>query len=204
MPRSFTFDLDPVSFLTIGAVGQPGDRTFFLQAAQQSEVVSLLIEKEQALALAAGIEQLFARLQESGVLPAEEVEPVHGNMGLLLPIDASFRVSQMGIGVDEDRSLVVLIAEESGEDDDASGQRARFTASYAQVAALAQQAIEQLGGLRANDRAVANRNLENNVRVGELKLRLRLLLSGLVRRGLLLAVLDERSVELLGLDARLE
>jgi len=142
MARSFTFDLDPVSFLTIGAVGQPGDRTFFLQAAQQSEVVSLLIEKEQALALAAGIEQLFARLQESGVLPAEEVEPVHGNMGLLLPIDASFRVSQMGIGVDEDRSLVVLIAEESGEDDDASGQRARFTASYAQVAALAQQAIE--------------------------------------------------------------
>lgn len=154
MARAFLFDLDPVTFITIGAVGQPGDRTFYLQAAQQSQVVSLLIEKEQALALAAGIEQLFARLQEAGVLPAEEVEPAHGNLGLLLPIEAAFRVSQMGIGVDEERSRVVLIAEERGDDDeddvdggdadadDAGGRRARFTASFAQMAALANQAID--------------------------------------------------------------
>jgi hypothetical protein len=62
-----------------------------------------------------------------------------------------------------------------------------------------------LGGLRANRRAVANRNLEHDARVRQLELgRLRLLLGRLLGRGLLLAVLDERGVELLGLDARLE
>lgn len=153
MAREFAFDLDPVSFITVGAVGKPGDRTFYLQAAQQGRVVSLLIEKEQALALAAGIEQLFARLQESGVLPDELVEPVAGNMGLLLPIEPAFRVVQMGIGVDEARGLVVLIAEERGEDDEDDGEapvdvdaerglRARFTASYAQMAAVATHAVE--------------------------------------------------------------
>lgn len=155
MARGFAFDLDPVSFITVGAVGKPGERAFYLQAAQQGRVVSLLIEKEQALALAAGIEQLFARLQESGVLPDDDVEPVAGNMGLLLPIEPAFRVVQMGIGVDEARGLVVLIAEERGEDDDdggdggdggdgdaESGLRARFTASYAQMAAVASHAVE--------------------------------------------------------------
>ncbi|MEO8083790.1 MAG: DUF3090 family protein [Ardenticatenales bacterium] len=160
MARDFAFDLDPVSFITVGAVGQPGDRTFYLQAAQQSLVVSLRFEKEQALALAAGIEQLFTRLQESGVLPEDLIEPVAGNMGLLLPIEPAFRVVQMGIGVDEARGLVVLIAEERGDDvdddgddgdgnadpiadgDQDAGLRARFTASYAQMAAVANHAIE--------------------------------------------------------------
>lgn len=141
MAQGFAFDLDPVSFITVGAIGQPGERTFYLQAAQQSQVVSLVMEKEQALALAAGIEQLFARLQETGVLPADEVQPVRGNMGLLVPVEPAFRVMQMGIGVDEERGLVVLITEERGEDEE-GGLRARFTASYAQIAALASQALE--------------------------------------------------------------
>ena len=121
MARAFAFDLDPVTFITVGAVGQPGDRTFYLQAAQHGRVVSLVIEKEQALALAAGIEQLFARLQQAGTLPDEAIEPSPGNMGLLLPIEPAFRVVQMGIGVDEARSLVVLIAEEQGDDDEDEG-----------------------------------------------------------------------------------
>lgn len=141
MAQSFAYDLDPVSFITVGAVGEPGARTFYLQAAEQGRTVSLLIEKEQALALAAGIEQLFARLHEAGVLPTDAVAPAAGNLGLLLPIEPAFRVGQMGIGVDESRERVVLIAEEN-DDDEVEGQRARFTASYAQMAALAQQAVE--------------------------------------------------------------
>jgi len=143
MAQPFAYDLDPVTFITVGAVGEPGSRTFYLQAAEHGRTVSLLIEKEQALALAAGIEQLFARLHEAGVLPADEVAPAAGNLGLLLPVEPAFRVGQMGIGVDEARERVVLIAEENGDDEaEAEGMRARFTASYAQMAALAQQAVE--------------------------------------------------------------
>src|SRR4029450_5788049 len=40
-------DLDPVTGLTADAVGEPGQRTFYLQAASGADQVTLLVEKEQ-------------------------------------------------------------------------------------------------------------------------------------------------------------
>ncbi|MCF8543582.1 MAG: DUF3090 domain-containing protein, partial [Candidatus Nanopelagicales bacterium] len=42
-----------------GTVGMPGDRTFFLQARQDSAVTSVVIEKAQAAALAERVDQLL-------------------------------------------------------------------------------------------------------------------------------------------------
>lgn len=163
MAAPFDFDLDPVSFITVGAEGPPGRRTFFLQAAQGRQVVSLVIEKQQATALAEGIEQLLAQLHEQEPEHVAGLEPSGGDLALLTPIEPSFRVVQMGIGVDEARRLMVLVAQggsvgdddeepdlELGDEDDdrpqgADGEplpRARFTASYAQMLALARHAVD--------------------------------------------------------------
>jgi len=164
MPSRFDFDLDPVSFITVGAEGPPGHRTFFLQAAQGRQIVSLLIEKQQATALAEGIEQILAQLYEHVPEHVQDLSPAEGDLALLTPIVPRFRVTQMGIGVDEDRRLMVLVAQGGQPSDDEDeddldleaveeaerplapdGQpvpRARFTATYAQMLALAHHAVD--------------------------------------------------------------
>jgi len=165
MAAGFDFDLDPVSFITVGAEGPPGNRTFFLQAAQGRQVVSLLIEKLQATALAEGIEQLLAQLGEAVPDAVADLSPAEGDLALLTPIEPSFRVTQIGIGIDEQRQLMVLVAQGGPPDDDLDPDpepdeprptdldgepipRARFTASFGQMLAMARHAahVAEHGG----------------------------------------------------------
>jgi uncharacterized repeat protein (TIGR03847 family) len=67
MPRRlFVFD-DPDRFAT-GTVGQPGSRTFFLQARASGRVVSVVIEKTQVSALAERLGELLVELDRQGVV----------------------------------------------------------------------------------------------------------------------------------------
>lgn len=135
--HDYDFDLDPVSFITVGTLGEPGDRTFYLQASQSRTTVSLVIEKEHAIALAASIERLLATVEaDTDPAPLEE----HGTgMSLLEPLDVAFRVAELGLGVDEERSLVILVAHEAHDDE--PGRSARFAASFDQMQALSSHAL---------------------------------------------------------------
>ncbi len=48
-------DLNPATHLTVGTVGPPGQRTFFLQGSRGTQTISLIIEKEQAILLAGSL-----------------------------------------------------------------------------------------------------------------------------------------------------
>jgi len=110
MPNT-EIDLNPVDFITVGTVGPKGQRVFHLQAGKGDQVVSLIIEKEQAWALSEAIRELVDDLEER--FPGEETEDVSGwNMELRDPLEPLFRVAQMGLGYDEDRRMVVLVAQE--------------------------------------------------------------------------------------------
>ena len=50
MPRHI--ELNPVTQFTVGTIGRPGQRTFYLQGSKGSNTVSLVIEKQQAAMLA--------------------------------------------------------------------------------------------------------------------------------------------------------
>ncbi len=106
-------ELDPVDFVTVGTVGPKGKRLFHLQGGQGSELVTLIIEKQQAQALAEAINEL---LEELGTKHPELAEPPinlsRWDMSLRDPLDPLFRVAQMGLGYDADRNLVVLVAQE--------------------------------------------------------------------------------------------
>jgi uncharacterized repeat protein (TIGR03847 family) len=136
--EGFDYDLDPVTFITVGTEGPPGQRTFYLQAAQGGQVVSLLLEKEHAAALADALGRLMASLADEDPTHARGLEPLASNMALLTPVQPAFRIAQMGVGVDEERHVVILLAQEG--DDEAPGQRARFAGSYAQMLTLARHA----------------------------------------------------------------
>jgi uncharacterized repeat protein (TIGR03847 family) len=105
--------LDPVDFVTIGTVGPKGRRLFHLQAAQGERLISLILEKEQARALAEALQELLDDLNEKHpAQPEQDVNSAHWDMSLRDPIEPLFRVSQMGLGYDEERDKVMLVAQE--------------------------------------------------------------------------------------------
>lgn len=113
-------ELNPVTQLTIGTVGQPGNRTFYLQGSRGSQVISLIIEKQQAAMLADSFESFLEELaQKHPRNPRESQDPMWMDMRLREPVEALFRVGNMGLGYNEDGNQVVLVAYElvdEGED----------------------------------------------------------------------------------------
>ncbi|KUK46026.1 MAG: hypothetical protein XD73_1101, partial [Anaerolinea thermophila] len=51
-------DLNPVSHITVDAIGQPGERVFYLQGESPDQVVTLLVEKFQIQTLALAVENI--------------------------------------------------------------------------------------------------------------------------------------------------
>ncbi len=140
MPK-FTYDLDPVSRITAQAVGKPGQRTFYIQARRGRELVSLIAEKEQVRALAQAIDKLLEDLSEKNpLLSSSDDLLLASDMSLEEPLESRFRVSQMGIGYDAERDMVVLILQGVREDEASDAPTARFSASRQQMRALSQHA----------------------------------------------------------------
>ena len=157
MPESnYAFDLDPANFVTVGAQGPPGQRAFFFQGAQGSLVVSILMEKEQAAALAAGLSRLLANIEDAQPGVLEKLVPVEGNLELLTPLEPAFRAGQIGIGVDDERQRVVVVVHEISLEEDpdtdtpAESQAARFNLSYEQTLAL----VERIPGVLEKGRPI--------------------------------------------------
>ena len=142
MPNEI-FDLNPVTHITAGAVGEPGNRTFYIQARQGDQLVTLLCEKQQVAALAIGVEQLLEQLAEKDPKLAQTIDMVlEVDMELEEPLDPAFRVGQMGLGYDEERNLLVLVAQELlPEGQDAStASSARFWGTAEQMRTMAHHA----------------------------------------------------------------
>ena len=57
-------EFDPVDAIGAGAFGQPGARTFVIQARKGSAMLSVLVEKEQVQLLANEAEQFLDRIAE--------------------------------------------------------------------------------------------------------------------------------------------
>jgi uncharacterized repeat protein (TIGR03847 family) len=125
-------ELSHADFITVDTIGPPGQRTFYLQAAQDELVVTLIIEKEQAAAIAVAIGGALQQLEEIN----EEVDL--SGLDLILPIEPLFRVGKLELGYDQERDMLVIAAEELTEG--GPGGRVRIWARHEQMAALARKA----------------------------------------------------------------
>ncbi|HJS26292.1 MAG TPA: DUF3090 family protein [Actinomycetota bacterium] len=135
-------DLDPVDKLTTGTVGEPGQRTFFIQATQGERVVTIVVEKEQVELLGTSILEILASVgRETGEGPQEDV------LELEVPLEPLWRAGRLSIGYAEDRDLMLLELEElvetpeESESEEASEgpepARVRLWATREQMFALA-------------------------------------------------------------------
>lgn len=89
--------------LTADYVGQPGERTFYLQAQDQFQRIDLLVEKVQVAGLAELLEQLLSRI---GDAPATDWD--REAMALQEPVEPRWRVGELAVGLDPDRGRFVL------------------------------------------------------------------------------------------------
>ncbi len=100
--------------LVIGTVGQPGARTFFLQARTGARMVSVALEKEQSAALAERIEEVLDELMaDEGnpfSIPAITPEGLVDNDPLEQPVEEQFRTGALSLGWDPTTAQIVIEA----------------------------------------------------------------------------------------------
>lgn len=168
MPHT-EIELKPVDFITVGTIGPKGKRIFHLQAGKGTQIVSLVIEKEQAWALSEAVKELIDDLDERYPSEADipsDIDLAAIDMELREPIEPVFRVAQMGLGYDEDNNLIVLVAQElvapdaegdldlEEEDDPEAAEPGivRMWCDRRQMRALSLQAIATVQSGRADPR----------------------------------------------------
>jgi len=110
VPRQVHLFERPARFVA-GTVGQPGDRTFYLQASDGSgRTVSVALEKTQVQVLADRMNELLDEVagRANTVIPpdadVDDLEP------LTAPVDEEFRVAAMGLAWDGSEEAVVVEA----------------------------------------------------------------------------------------------
>ena len=145
----FAYDLNPVQHIIADAVGEPGKRTFFIQARAGSQLVSIVLEKQEVANLAISVLQLLEELDEKHPdLPpiAVKKKPLFAES----PVEPFFRVGQLMVGYDEAEDMMwvvakALIVDEAGavvdpETDDVPA--VRFVATRQQMRHLSDHALE--------------------------------------------------------------
>lgn len=125
---SRSYELLDVDKLTVGAVGEPGQRLFLLQARAGTQLVTLKLEKLQVAALAAHLGAMLQELPRPGHLPDDlELED---------PAEPEWVVGSLGASYDELLDRLLLVADEAVAEDEEAAE-ARFSLTREQVAALA-------------------------------------------------------------------
>ena len=118
MPRRI-YDFGVPDRFVAGTVGQPGNRTFFLQARKGSALVSVVLEKVQVQVLAERLALLIAEIARRGVQVPEALAPSDDDTSPLgEPLVEAFRVGTMTLGWDPEREQVVVEARAQEEADD--------------------------------------------------------------------------------------
>lgn len=146
---SSSFDFDEVEWLVAGCIGEPGQRTFFIQASAAGQLVSLKLEKQQVALLADYLDGVLGQVGED-VTDA----PPMGN--LVEPVIAEWVVGSLAVAHNERTGRIVLLVEEAVLVDDEADEvvepdapaTARFALTSEQIRTLVDGAHELVAGGR--------------------------------------------------------
>ena len=139
------YELDPVDRIAVAAVGEPGQRRFFLLASGSGRTLTLGCEKGQIQALILRLHQMLEAQQIATPPEAGQAAQAGADPG-----EPEWQIGEMGLGYHEARQMFVLVASqvaagetaESGEPVEApdDAPSVRFWLSHDQVVAFSQQA----------------------------------------------------------------
>jgi uncharacterized repeat protein (TIGR03847 family) len=145
VPRQI-HEFDPPDRFVAGTVGQPGQRTFFLQATGKGRVISVALEKVQVSVLAERLGELLDEVRRrGGDVPAAAAPGSDDVAPLDQPILEEFRVGTLALAWDPEAERVIVEARAVTEQDDDTEPldddteegpdvlRVRISASYART-----------------------------------------------------------------------
>lgn len=105
-------EFDPPDRFVAGTVGEPGDRTFFLQARKGTRLVSVSLEKQQVAVLSERIDdlldELMANAETETVIPAVAPLDLDDTGPLDQPIEEEFRAGTMTLSWESDVERIVV------------------------------------------------------------------------------------------------
>jgi uncharacterized repeat protein (TIGR03847 family) len=108
-------DFDHPDRFVAGTVGEPGERTFYLQASDGARVVSVALEKQQVATLAERLDELLDEVRrrqgaDSGI-PATVPAEMEDVAPLGTPIEEEFRAGALALAYEEDSATVIIEAQ---------------------------------------------------------------------------------------------
>jgi uncharacterized repeat protein (TIGR03847 family) len=147
----FFADFDFVDVITAGAVGEPGRRTFYIQARAGVRTVTIRSEKQQVAAIGKYLRRALAHL------PVPEGQPPRSVMQLAEPVQEAFVLGAIALEFNRSNDEFVLhlkefapLSQDDDEDDleeededdleNTSGARARVSMTRAQAMAFCDNA----------------------------------------------------------------
>lgn len=110
------FTYDPPERFVAGTVGQPGERTFYLQATLGSQVTSVVLEKGQVSQLAERLDELLDEVTRRTGTPSSPADSGVDDGPLDLPLTEDFRVGAITLAWDHDDERVIIEAQEESEE----------------------------------------------------------------------------------------
>jgi uncharacterized repeat protein (TIGR03847 family) len=133
--KSPSFDFEAPDHFSAGAVGPLGQRAFYLQSREARRVATLKCEKEHVGALADYLAGLLTQLGGAGTEALPEA-------AFLEPVEPAWTVGAIGVGYDERKDRVVVVANEQLQEEHAAEEpaTARFQISRVQAAAFVERA----------------------------------------------------------------
>ena len=115
--RIYSFE-HPSRFVA-GALGKPGNRTFYLQVREGTTLISVVLEKVQVGVLGERLVGLLDEVRSRGAdIPAEPPESTRDDAPLEEPISEVFRVGTLAIVWDGDDETVIVEARAMTEADE--------------------------------------------------------------------------------------
>lgn len=101
------YDFNPVERFVCGTVGEPGDRSFFIQARTGARITSVALEKIQAAALGDRVGAILKEIKRGN--PLLSFPKLASDTGPLeQPIFEEFRVGVIGISFVTDTEIVLV------------------------------------------------------------------------------------------------
>ncbi len=93
------WNFDQPDRFVVGTIGAPGEREFYFQVRQGSQLISLATEKSQAAALADRISTIVREIKKNA--PLTSISPAPADSAPLeLPLDSEFTIDAIGIAFD--------------------------------------------------------------------------------------------------------